>query len=79
MNDRSQGLTISRITAWIGKPRTLVSHLLPAAERENPPKSKLFGTVACLKTNLAEFSHPLNQCSQVWCYFRFPPLINNMR
>jgi hypothetical protein len=49
------------------------------AKRANPPKSKLFGVVACLKTDIVEFSHPLGQCSQARCSFRFSPLVINKR
>jgi hypothetical protein len=49
------------------------------AKSANSPKSKLFGIVACLKTGLAEFSHPLDQCSQARCHFQVPPLIINVR
>jgi hypothetical protein len=46
-------------------------------ERVNPPENKLFDAMACPKTGVAEFSHPLDQCSQAWCYFRFSPLVIN--
>jgi hypothetical protein len=47
---------------------------LPVAERVNPSKSKFFSAVACLKTSLAELSHPLDQHCKTQCYFRFPRL-----
>jgi hypothetical protein len=36
----------------------------PSADGVNPPKSKLFSVVACPKTGVAEFSHPLNQTTK---------------
>jgi hypothetical protein len=34
------------------------------AKRVNPPSA-----VACLKTSVVAFSHPLDQCSEAQCYF----------
>jgi hypothetical protein len=64
---------------WINEPRPLIHQLLLMAERENSPKSKLFGIVACLKTGLAESSHPIDQHGQAQCHFRFSSLIINPR
>jgi hypothetical protein len=47
------------------------------AKRANTPKSKLFGAVACLKTDVAEFSHPFDQSGQAWCNLRLSPLVVN--
>jgi hypothetical protein len=44
----------------------------------NPPKSKLFGIVACPKTGVAELSHPLDQSSQARCYLQLSPLLVNV-
>jgi hypothetical protein len=63
--------------AWIDKPRALKRQLIPVAKRVILSKSKLFSAVACPKTNVAEFSHPLDQCGQTRCYFRFSPLVIN--
>jgi hypothetical protein len=45
------------------------------AEGANSPKSKFFGAVARLESGLVEFSHPLDQCSQMWRHLRFAPLV----
>jgi hypothetical protein len=58
---RNQDLKISRIIARIGKPRALICQFLLMVKRANPSKSKLFGVVACPKTGIVEFSHPLDQ------------------
>jgi hypothetical protein len=42
-------------------------------------KSELFGVVACLKTSVAEFNHPLDQSSQARCQFLLSPLVVNER
>jgi hypothetical protein len=49
-----------------------------AAEMVNPPKSKLFGTVACPKTYIMEFNHPLDHCSQARCHLWFSLVIIDM-
>jgi hypothetical protein len=36
----------------------------PVVDGVNPPKRKLFSVVACPKTSVAEFSHPLNQTAK---------------
>jgi hypothetical protein len=64
--------------AWIHKLRALVCQFLAVAERANPPKSKLFGAVACPKTGVMEFSHPLDKCSQARCHLQFSSLIVDM-
>jgi hypothetical protein len=45
------------------------------AEGANPPKSKFFDAVACLKTSVTELSHPFDQGSQVRCHLRLSPLV----
>jgi hypothetical protein len=60
---------------WIRKSRAFECQLIPAAKRMNPPKSKLFGSLAFSETDVAELSHPLDQRNQVRCYFRFSPLV----
>jgi hypothetical protein len=46
-------------------------------DRVNPLESKLFSAVACPKTGVVEFNHPLDQCSQARCYFKFSSLVIN--
>jgi hypothetical protein len=60
---------------WISKPRAFERQLIPAAKRMNPPKSKLFGSVAFPEIDVAELNYPLDQRNQVRCYFRFSPLV----
>jgi hypothetical protein len=73
-------LTISWFMAWTSKPRAFICQLLTTPERMNPLKSKFFSAVACPKTGLVEFSHPINQrLLHAWCHFRLPLLIINMR
>jgi hypothetical protein len=43
----------------------------------DPPKSKFLGAVACIKTEVTEFSHLLDQSSQAWCHLLLSPLIIN--
>jgi hypothetical protein len=63
---------------WIGKPWALVCQFIPMVKRVNPLESKFFGVVACLKTSVAEFSHPLDQSSQARCHLWFYPLLIDM-
>jgi hypothetical protein len=57
--NKDKDLTGSRIVGQIIEPWTLICQLFAVAERANSPKSKLFDAVACLKTDVAEFSHLL--------------------
>jgi hypothetical protein len=59
---RAQDLTSWWVTVWIAKPWALEGQFLSAAKRADPPKGKLFDAVTCLESNLADFSHPLDQC-----------------
>jgi hypothetical protein len=71
-----KGLTSSRIAVWVVKPWTFIRQLVPTVERVNPPKSKFFSTVACPKTGVTEFSHPLNQSGQAWCHLQLSCLLS---
>jgi hypothetical protein len=44
-------------------------------EGENSPKGKFLGAVICLKPDLAEFDHPLDQSSQAWRHHRLTPFV----
>jgi hypothetical protein len=45
----------------------------------NPPKSKLFDAVACPKTGVVQFNHPLDQSGQSRCHLLLSPLIIDKR
>jgi hypothetical protein len=45
----------------------------------NPLKGKLFNAVARLESALAEFSRLLDQRRQMWCHFRFTPLVLDLQ
>jgi hypothetical protein len=63
------------LTAWIVELRAFIRQLVLVTEKVNSPESKFFSAVACLKTDIAEFSHPLDQGSQEQCHLRFCPLV----
>jgi hypothetical protein len=77
--NKDKNLIGSKITGRIVEPRTLKCQLFPMAERANSSKSKFFDAVACLKIGAAEFSHPLDRSSQVWCHLWLSPLVVNKR
>jgi hypothetical protein len=72
---RFKGLTNSRVTAHIIEPRALICQHIPTSKGANPSKSKLFDAVACPKTSIAEFSHPLDQSGQERCHLWLSPLV----
>jgi hypothetical protein len=45
----------------------------------NPLKIKLFDAVACPKTDVAEFSHPLGQSGQAQCHLLLSLLVIDKR
>jgi hypothetical protein len=45
----------------------------------NPPKSKLFDAVACPKTGVVQFNHPLDQSGQARCHLLLSPLVIDKR
>jgi hypothetical protein len=63
--------------AWIVEPWAFIRQLVLVTERVNSLKSKLFGAVVCLKTGVAEFSHPLDQSGQARCHLRLSSLVVN--
>jgi hypothetical protein len=58
---RIHDLTSRRVTGWINKSWALEGQLLPMSKMTDPPESELSGVVTCLKSDLMEFSHPLDQ------------------
>jgi hypothetical protein len=76
---RFKDLMRRKITSWIVEPRALVCQHIPVAKGANPPKSKLFGMVACPKTSITKFSHPFDQRDQARCHLRLSLLVINKR
>jgi hypothetical protein len=72
-------LTSSRFTAWIGKPRAVVSQYVLPTKGANPSKSEFLGTVTRPKIGGAELSYPLDQSGQAQCLLWFPSLLIDER
>jgi hypothetical protein len=66
----AEWLASGSLMVWIVEPRALIHKLLPVTKRKNPPKSKLFGIVACPKAGIAKFSHLFDQSGQTWCHLQ---------
>jgi hypothetical protein len=76
---RFKDLTSSRVAAQIVEPWALICQHIPVTKKANPPKSKLFDVVACPKTGVTEFSHPLDQSGHAMCHLRLSPLVMDKR
>jgi hypothetical protein len=68
-------LTLCRISAGIGQPWALVCQFFPVPEGANPPKMKLFNTMARVMAGPMEFSSAIDQSRQASDHRRLFSLI----
>jgi hypothetical protein len=70
VEEKIEHLTSSRFAARISKPRAVVGQFLPTVKGANMLKGKFLDAVTHPKTDVAEFSYPLDQSDQMRCHLR---------